>query len=162
MVRWASAHAAKGDGAYARPHSGARDVELPKQIFGEFHLDRDVSEQNKYSMVPPDKVCSSAPDPSPGPIAMLWCSRLRSLYPLLCVHVPHCRCQAHVGQRLRHFLDEMFIRGGYMVLLAYCCVLTTAPDYSPSARTTLTLTLTRPVDRSCSVERRCRPETRIC
>jgi len=68
MVRWAS-----------EPGSGAaRDRGLPKQIFGEFHLDRDVSITNKYSILSADR--------------------------------------AHVGQRLRHFIDEMFVRGGYMVM----------------------------------------------
>jgi hypothetical protein len=61
MVRWASAHAVKGDKANARPHTSARDTDLPKQIFGEFHLDRDVSVHNKYSQVGADKVSFNAP-----------------------------------------------------------------------------------------------------
>lgn len=70
MVRWASANHLG-----TSMDSTSRHAALPKQIFAEFHLDRDVTLGNKYSMA-----------------------------------------GQNVGMRLRHFVDEMFLRGGYMVM----------------------------------------------
>jgi hypothetical protein len=55
------------------------NIELPKQIYAELHLDRDSRHgDNAYKIVPSE--------------------------------------QAHVGPRLRYWLDEMFIKGGYMTM----------------------------------------------